>query len=327
MSKLCRRSAAWVVLAAVLCHMYMPVAAAQAYPTRSVRLVTPWPPGGGTDIFARTIAQKLTDRWGVPVIVDNRSGANGNIGAATVAKSSPDGYTLLMTTIGLVASRSIYKSLSFDLLKDFAPVTLVASAPFVLVVHPSLPVHSVKELIALAKANPGKLNYASGGKGGPLQLSAELFKLMTGVKIEQIPYQGTAPAITGLLGGEADMAFANLVAVIPLMHAGKLRALGITSAKRSTAAQQLPTISEAGVPGYDLSPWFGVWAPGGTPKDIVEKIGRDVVATLNAPEVKERLSRDGAELIGSTPDEFATFIRAENDKLSRVIEQAHIRSD
>lgn len=316
-----------LLVVAVLCHVFVPVAAAQTFPTRSVRLVTPWPPGGGTDIFARTIAQKLTDRWGVPVVVDNRSGANGNIGAAEVAKATPDGYTLMMTTIALVASRSIYRSLPFDPLKDFSPVTLVASAPFVLVVHPSLPVHSVKELIALARANPRTLNYASGGNGGPLQLSAELFKLLTGVKIEQIPYRGTSPAITGLLGGEAEMAFANLVAVIPLMHARKLRALGITSAGRSSAAPQLPTIAEAGVPSYDLSPWFGVWAPAGTPADIVDKINHDVVASLRAPEVKERLSRDGAELIGSTSREFAAFIRTENDKLSRVIEQAQIRSD
>jgi tripartite-type tricarboxylate transporter receptor subunit TctC len=316
-----------LLVVAILCQTYVPMVAAQAFPNKSVRLVTPWPPGGGTDIFARAVAQKLTARWGVSVIVDNRSGANGNIGAAAVAKSPPDGYTLMMTTIGLVASRSIYRSLPFDPIKDFAPVTLIATAPFVLVVHPSLPARSVKELIALAKANPGKLNYASGGKGGPLQLSAELFKLMTGVKIEQIPYQGTAPAITGLLAGEADMAFANVVAVIPLMHAGKLRALGITSPRRSAAAPQLPTIAEAGVPGYDLSPWFGLWAPAGTPKDIVDRINRDVVAILKTADVKERLSRDGAELIGSTPEEFAAFIRTENDKLSRVVEQAHIRSD
>jgi tripartite-type tricarboxylate transporter receptor subunit TctC len=320
-------SRALLLALAALCAVYAPATAAQAFPGKSVRLVTPWPPGGGTDIFARAIAQKLTERWGVPVVVDNRSGANGNIGAAEVAKAAPDGYTLMMTTIGLVASRSIYKSLPFDPLKDFAPVTLVARAPFVLVVHPSLPARSVRELIALARAHPGKLAYASGGKGGPLQLSAELFKLMTGVKIEQIPYRGTSPAITGLLSGEADMAFANLVAVIPLVQSGKLRALGITSARRSAAAPQLPTIAEAGVPGYELSPWFGVWAPARTPKGIVEKVNHDVVAALKAPDVKERLSGDGAELIGSTPEAFAAFISAENDKLSKVVEQAHIRSD
>lgn len=316
------------VLAVVVSwSMVLPEATAQVFPSRAVRLITPWPPGGGTDIFARAIAQQLTGRWGVPVVVDNRSGANGNIGAAEVAKSAADGYTLMMTTIALVASRSIYRSLPFDPLKDFAPVTLVASAPFVLVVHPSLPVSSVTELIALAKANPDKLNYASGAKGGPLQLSAELFKLMAGVRIVQIPYRGTSPAIAGLLGGEADMAFANLVAVIPLIHARKLRGLGVTSARRSTAAPELPTIWEAGVPGYNLSPWFGIWAPSGTPKDIVDKINRDAVASLNAPDVKERLSRAGADLIGSTAGEFVAFINAESDKLSRVIEQAHIRSD
>jgi tripartite-type tricarboxylate transporter receptor subunit TctC len=314
------------VFAAALCCACS-VAAQGGYPSKPIRLVTPWPPGGGTDVFARTIAQKLTEGWGTTVFVDNRSGANGNIGAAIVARSPADGYTIMLTTVALIVSQSIYKSVPFDAIRDFAPVTLVASTPFVLVVHPTMPAKSVKELIALAKAKPGVLNYASGGNGGPFQLSAELFKIMAGVNFVQIPYQGAAPAITALLSGQADLAFGNLVAVLPLVNAKRLRALGLTSAKRSRAAPDIPTISEAGLPGYDLSPWFAVWAPAGTPKEIIGKLSKSIVAILNMPAVRERLLNDGADLVGSTPEELGAYMQSENGKLSKVIKQADIRGD
>ena len=300
---------------------------AQTYPGRPIRLVTPYPPGGGTDVFARVIAQKMTESWGYSVVVDNRAGANGNIGSALVAKAAPDGYTLMINTISLVLSRSIYKSLPFDPLKDFAPITLVAAVPHVLVVNLSLPVSSVKELIVLAKAKPGRLNYASVGVGSPFQMAAELFKLTAEVNIVGIPYQGGGPAVTALIGGQVELTFANLVAALQLINAGKMRALGVTSAKRSPAAPELPTLSEAGLPGYDFSSWFGIWAPAGTPKEIITKVNREVVRILRLPDVAERLTRDGADVIANTPEEFAVYLKAESVKWGRVVKEAGIHAD
>ena len=223
------------------------------YPTKPIRLVVPWPPGGGTDVFARVIGQKLAaEHVGYNVVIDNRPGAAGNIGAEMVAKSPPDGYTIMLATITLATNPSMYKALNFDPIKDFAPITLVAGVPHVLVVSPSLPVNSVKDLIALAKAEPGKLNYASAGNGSPFHLAAELFKLLTGTTIVHVPYQGGGPAITAVIGGQVQLTFGNLLAVLPLVKSGKLKALGVTGATRSSAAPDLPTIAEEGVRGYDF---------------------------------------------------------------------------
>ena len=297
------------------------------YPTKPVRLIVPWPPGGGTDVFARVIGQKLAERLGYGVVVDNRPGASGNIGAELVAKSPPDGYTILLATITLATNPAMYKSLGFDPLRDFAPITLVAGVPHVLVVSPSLPVNSVKDLIALARAEPGKLNYASAGNGSPFHLAAELFKLMTATTIVHVPYQGGGPAITAVLGGQVQLTFGNLLAVLPLVKSGKLKALGVTSAKRSSAAPDLPTIAEEGVRGYDFSSWFGFFAPAATLRESVVKLNREIVSILQTPEMKQRLTQDGADVVASTPQEFGAYLAAETKKWAQVIRQAGIRAD
>src|SRR5438034_5972010 len=254
-------------LAAALLVVAAPVALGQvAYPTKPVRLVVPFPAGGTTDLLARAAAQKLSEAWGQQVIVDNRPGAAGNIGAELVAKAAPDGYTLLMGTVGTHAiNASLYAKMPYDHVKDFAPVILVAGVPNVLVVNPSLPVHSVQELIAYAKANPGKLNFASSGSGTSIHLSGELFKVMTGVQMTHVPYKGSAPALQDLLGGQVQLMFDNLPPSLPQIKAGRLRALAVTSATRAPALPDVPTVAEAGLPGFEASSWFGVLAPAGTP--------------------------------------------------------------
>jgi len=295
------------------------------YPTKPVRLVVPWPPGGGTDVFARVIGQKLGERLGYTVVVDNRPGASGNVGAEMVAKLPPDGYTIMLATITLATNPSMYKTLNFEPLKDFAPITLVAGVPHVLVVSPTLAANSVKDLIALAKAEPGKLNYASAGNGSPFHLAAELFKSLTGTTIVHVPYQGGGPAITAVIGGQVQLTFGNLVAVLPLVKGGKLKALGVTGATRSAAAPDLPTIAEEGVRGYDFSSWFGFFAPGKTPKAVIAKLNQEIVHILKTPEMKNRLTQDGADVIASTPQEFSAYLASETRKWEQVIKQAGIR--
>ena len=297
------------------------------YPTKPVRLVVPWPPGGGTDVFARVIGQKLGERLGYTVVVDNRPGASGNVGAEMVAKLPPDGYTIMLATITLATNPSMYKALNFEPLKDFAPITLVAGVPHVLVVSPTLAANSVKDLIALAKAEPGKLNYASAGNGSPFHLAAELFKSLTGTTIVHVPYQGGGPAITAVIGGQVQLTFGNLVAVLPLVKGGKLKALGVTGATRSAAAPDLPTIAEEGVRGYDFSSWFGFFAPGKTPKAVIAKLNQEIVHILKTPEMKNRLTQDGADVIASTPQEFSAYLASETRKWEQVIKQAGIRAD
>ena len=290
-------------------------------------MIVPWPPGGGTDVFARLIGQKMTSDRGYTIVVDNRPGASGNIGAEMAAKSPPDGYTIILATITLATNPSLYKSLGYDSIKDFAPITLVAGVPHILVVSPSLPVKSVKDLIGLAKEERGKLNYASAGSGSPFHLAAELFKLMSGAKIVHVPYQGGGPAINAVLGGEVQLTFGNLVAVLPLVKAGKLRALGVTGAKRSSASPELPTIAEEGLRGYDFSSWFGFLAPAGTSKEIISKLNRKIVQILSTPEMKQRLTQDGADVVAGTPEAFAAFLAAETKKWAKVIKEAGIHAD
>jgi tripartite-type tricarboxylate transporter receptor subunit TctC len=297
---------------------------AVGYPDRPVRFVVPWPAGGGTDIFARAISEKLQQSLGQPFVVDNRPGASGNIGAAEVARAKPDGYTIMIGTITLATNPALYKTLGFDPIKDLATVTLVAGVPHMLVVNPALPAKNVKELIALAKQSPGKLTYSSAGVGSPFQIAAELFKQSANVDILHVPYKGGAPAIADVIGDHVDMTFANLVAVLPQAQAGQVRALAVTGATRSGAAPDIPTIAEAGLPGYAFSSWFGVLAPAGTPPGIVRKLNVEIVKALRSPEVSTQLSAQGADLIAGTPEQFEAFLKSETAKWNKVIHAAGI---
>ncbi len=301
---------------------------AQAYPTKPIRLVVPFPPGGATDILARNVAQKLTEAWGQQVIVDNRPGAGGNIGSELVAKSAPDGYTLEMGTVGTHAiNASLYAKMPYDHVKDFVPVILVAGVPNVLVVNPSVPVNSVAELISYAKANPGKLNFASSGNGTSIHLSGELFKVMAGVQITHIPYKGSAPAMQDLLGGQVQLMFDNLPPSLPQIKAGKLKALAVTSATRAAALPDVPTMAEAGLPGFEASSWFGVLAPAGTPPAIVAKLNAEIGKWLASPEAKEKLLALGANAAGGTPEDFAKHIQAETAKWAKVVKESGAKVD
>jgi tripartite-type tricarboxylate transporter receptor subunit TctC len=303
-------------------------APAPSYPTKPIRLVVPFPPGGATDILARAVGQRLTDVWAQSVVIDNRPGAGGNIGTELVAKSAPDGYTLEMGTVGTHAiNASLYSKLPYDHVKDFVPVILVAGVPNVLVVNPSLPVSSVAELIAYAKANPGKLNFASSGNGTSIHLSGELFKTMAGVQMTHVPYKGSAPALQDLLGGQVQLMFDNLPPSLPNIKAGKLKALAVTSATRAPALPDVPTMAEAGLPGFEASSWFGILAPAGTPPAIVAKLNAEVAKWLASPEAQEKLLALGANPAGGTPEDFAKHIAAETAKWAKVVKESGAKVD
>jgi len=301
---------------------------AQTYPDRPIKLIAPFAPGGATDVLARTMAQGLTEAWGQQVIVENRTGAGGNIGADLVAKSAPDGYTLLMGAIGTNAVNAfIYPKMPYDTERDFAPITQVARVPMLLVVHPSLPIRNVKELIAYAEARPDQLNYASGGVGASQHLAGELFKSMTGVKMVHVPYKGAAPSVTDVVAGQAQLTFGDMVAFLPHAKAGRVRPLAVSTAKRSAAVPDLPTVSEAGVPGYEATAWYGLFAPAGTPPAIVSKLNAESVRILRMPTIAERVANLGAEPVGSTPAEYADFLKAEMARWGKVVRAAGIKSD
>jgi tripartite-type tricarboxylate transporter receptor subunit TctC len=304
------------VLAATL---FASAAIAQTYPSGAIRIVVPFPPGGGTDILARSVAQKLNEAWGVSVIVDNRGGANGTIGAAAVAKAPPDGHTIIVVPSGFAVNPSIYKNLPFDAVKDFAPVTQLASSPLVLVVHPSFPPKSVKELIAFLRARPGEINYGSSGNGSPPHLATELFKLLTATKMTHIPYKGAGPAAVDLIAGQIPIYFMNALSAVPHMKAGRIRPLGVTSDKRFPGLPAVPTIAEAGVPGYAMTNWYGMLAPAGMPRASVMKLHGEVARILNLPELKERLSSEGAEVVASTPEQFAAFLKNEMAVAAKIV--------
>jgi len=316
-----------LLLAAALAAI-APPAAADIYPAKPIRFVVAFPPGGGTDIIARSIAQKLSGRLAQTVVVDNRPGAGGNIGTDIVAKSAPDGYTLLMGSAGpLAINASLFASMPFDPLRDLAPVTLAASTPNVLVVHPSLKAATVKELIALAKAHPGEINFASSGHGTPAHLAGELFNSMAGVKLVHVPYKGAAPALADLLGGQVQIMFSTMPPALPHVKDGKLRALAVTSLKRSPAMPGLPTVDEAALPGFEANTWHGVVLPAGAPGAIVARLNREIVAILHLPDVVERLSAQGAEPVGSTPEEFAAYIRSETVKWAKVVRESGAKAE
>jgi tripartite-type tricarboxylate transporter receptor subunit TctC len=301
---------------------------ADVYPSKPIRFVVAFPPGGGTDIIARSIAQKLAERLSQQVIVDNRPGAGGNIGTDIVAKSAPDGYTMLMGSAGpLAINASLFASMPFDPQRDLAPVTLAASTPNVLVVNPSLKVTTVTELIALAKANPGRINFASSGFGTPAHLAGELFNSMAGVKLVHVPYKGASPALADLLGGQVQLMFSTMPPALPHVKDGKLRALAVTSLKRSPAASELPTMDEAALPGFEANTWHGVVLPAGAQAEVVTRLNREIVAILHLPDVVERLSAQGAEPVGSTPEEFAAYIRSETVKWAKVVRASGAKAE
>jgi tripartite-type tricarboxylate transporter receptor subunit TctC len=322
-----RLLAACAVLVTAVLAFALP-AQADTFPSRTVKLVVPFPPGGPLDATGRAIAQKLTEAWGQNVIVENKAGAGGNIGADYVAKSAPDGYTVVMGALSTHAvNPSLYPKMPFDAQRDFAPITLVAITPNVLVVNPSLPVHSVKELIAYAKANPGKLSFGSGSIGSAGHLAGELFKVDAGVDMVHVPYKGAAPAMQGLLAGDTQLMFDNLASAMSQVKAGKLRALAVTTAERSKLVSDLPTMAEAGVPGFDISTWYGLLAPAGTPPDLIAKWNADVTKILSAPEMRERLATQGAEAAPDSPADFAKFIASELVKYAKIVKASGAKVD
>ena len=306
---------------------------AQTWPTKAVRIIVPFPPGGTTDIVARSLGVELQRMWQHPVVIENRPGAGGNIGADLVAKSAPDGYTLLMGTVGTHAINAALFAQSgakmpFDPAKDFVPITLAASVPNVMVVNAKLPVNTVAEFIAYAKARPGQLNMASSGNGTSIHLTGELFKTVTGTYMVHFPYRGSAPAVTDLIAGNMNVMFDNLPSALPHIKSGRLKALAVTSRTRSPALPNVPTIEEAaGLKGFDASSWFGLFAPAGTPRAIVDKVQADVAKALAQPEVRERFVAQGADPGGNTPDQFAAFIRAETEKWTRVVKFSNAKVD
>jgi tripartite-type tricarboxylate transporter receptor subunit TctC len=300
-------------------------ATAQSYPAGPLRIVVPFTPGGGTDILARLIAQKLNESWGQSVVVDNRPGASGTVGTALVARAAADGHTLLIVPAGYAGNPGLYKKLPYDHTRDLAPVSWLASGPLVLVVHPSLPPKSVKELIAFARARPGEINFGSSGAGTLPHLSAELFNSMSGINMVHIPYKGAGAAVTDVMAGRVPVYFMNILQSISLVKAGKLRALGVTTPGRTAIAPEVPSIAEAGLKGYDMTNWYGMLIPAATPRDSIVKLNAEVVRILKLPELTARLADDGMTVVASTPDRFAEFLARETDKFTRVIEAAGIK--
>ena len=316
---------AWIAVAALAAPGLL---CAQAFPAKPARIVNPFAPGGATDIIARHMAQKLTESWGQPVVVENRAGASGAIGVEHVAKSAPDGYTLLIATQTThAANPALYAKLPYDAAKDFAPLTLAGSTPLALLVHPSLPVDDVRALIAHAKSNPGKLAYASGGNGTSQHLSMELVKSMTGTFMVHIPYKGAGPAMTDFLGGQVNLMFDNLPTALPHVKAGKLKALAVSTASRTALAPELPTMAESGLPGFDLATWFAFFAPAATPRALVDRISADMRRALTQPDTREKLVGIGVDIRASTPDELAAFHRAELAKWAKIVKDSGAKLD
>ncbi|MBI3052910.1 MAG: tripartite tricarboxylate transporter substrate binding protein [Betaproteobacteria bacterium] len=297
-------------------------AMAQTYPAKPVRFIVGFPPGGATDVVARAISQNMADALGQPVVVDNRAGAASNIAADIAATSPKDGHTLFLGTVSFSINRSLYKKLPYDALKDFAAVSQVTDTPFMFVAHPSLPVKSVKEFTTLARARPGQLNYASSGNGTGSHLFTAMFASMAGVKLTQVPYRGASFATTSVLSGETIFMFENIVTTLPLARAGKLRAFAVTTIKRSRAADDIPTLAESGVPGYDANAWFGVFVPAGTPPAVINRLHAEISRILKIPEIRDRFRALGAEPAGTTPGEFAAFFRSEVAKWAKVVKES-----
>jgi len=315
-----------IALAAALAVMTAP-ACAQQYPAKSIRFILPFPPGGPTDLLGRIVAQKLADQLGQPVVPDNRPGAGGNLGLELAAKSPPDGYTVVLSSPLVAISPSLYPKLGYDPAKDLAPISLVAGIQNIMVVHPSVPAKTLKEFVQLAKNNPGKLNFGSGGVGTTTHLAPELLMSVAHINMVHVPYKGTGQALIGLISGQVDMVIMAAAAAAPQIQAGKVRPIAVFSARRTPVAPDVPTTKEAGIPGIEVELWYGILTSAGTPRDIVERLNAEIVRALAAPEVREKLAASGIEPLTDTPDEFAKFIRSETVRFARVIKDAGIKPE
>jgi tripartite-type tricarboxylate transporter receptor subunit TctC len=302
-------------------------ATAQNYPTRPIRLIVPFPPGGGTDITARAVAQKLGESWGQTVVVDNRGGANGTIGVDIAAKSAPDGYTLTMISSSHAVNTGLHAKQPYDLLKDLTPITQATSQPYVLVINPSVPAKSVKELIAVARAKPGALNYGSSGPGGISHLAGALLGSLTGTTLVHVPYKGGSPAMIDVISGQIQMLFGTLLLNGPHIKAGRLRVLAVTTPQRWPGTPELPTMQEAGVPGFVITQWYGMLAPAKTPQPIVSKLNQEIARLLHQPDVKEKLAADGADAVGNTPEQFGAHIKSEVIKYAKLVKQIGLKAE
>jgi tripartite-type tricarboxylate transporter receptor subunit TctC len=317
-----------ITVTLAMAFVLMSSTAHAAYPEKAIRWVVPFPPGGAMDSIARSLGDQLAKTYGQPVVIDNKAGAGGNIGVDLVAKAPADGYTMVITSIGMVTNRYLYAKLSYDPLKDFVPVSMLAVVPNMLVVNPvSVKARNLRDLMAEAQSRPRKMTYASAGNGTSIHLAGELFASMTGLDIQHIPYRGSGPAVADLLGGQVDMMFDSVSSAGPYVQSGKLAALAVTTPKRSSTMPDVPTIAEAGVPGYALSPWFGVFMPAGTPPDIVKFMRSALLEAMSRTEIKARFFVLGAEMIGSTPEAFAASLLAESAKWEKLIRERNIRPD
>jgi tripartite-type tricarboxylate transporter receptor subunit TctC len=328
LSRLAAHSSVVLIIAAVLTATGAHAQSAQTYPSRPVRWIVPFAPAGPTDLMSRAVAEKVSQRLGQQFVVDNRPGAGGNIGAEVVAKSAPDGYTLMIGHVGTHAINvTLYPKLAFDPVRDFTPITLIATLPLALILHPSVPAKNVKELIAHAKAHPGQLNFASAGNGGPTHLTGELLKTSAGIDIVHVPYKGNAAALIDLVAGRVQMMFSNMLTSMPHVRAGKLRAIAISSPKRSPQAPDLPTIADSGVPGFSAVPWYGVLGPAGLPRPIVAKLNSEISQAIALPDMHERFVAQGIDLQSSTPEQFAALIKSEVVKWRKVVRDAGAKVD
>jgi tripartite-type tricarboxylate transporter receptor subunit TctC len=315
------------LLPAVLGCGFCIAANAQTFPSAPMRIISPYPPGGGTDILARAIGQRLTERFGTAVVVENRAGANGTVGAGVAAKAAPDGHTVVIVAAAYASGASLYKNLPYDQARDLAPVSQLAAGPLLLVAHPSLPVHNVKELTALAKARPGELNAGNSGTGSLPHLTAELFATMSGIKLVHVPYKGPGLALIDVMGGQVPLYFMNVLSALPLVKTGKLRALGVSSAERTSIAPEIPTIAETGLRGFDMTNWYGMLAPGATPKELIARLHQEVARIMALAEVKQLMGAGGMTIVAGTPVQFTEFLARESEKYARVIKTAGIKSE